>query len=101
MPSCSSGFIGYAPEISAIVQQWKYKDSDDDQLFYTRIYLDKTHRVKTTPQTLKKQPVTHSFKATVRLLPPQLILEQVTVMVKTGTFSCKYFLLLFSVPIVM
>uniref|UniRef100_A0AAX7UNN8 procollagen-lysine 5-dioxygenase n=1 Tax=Astatotilapia calliptera TaxID=8154 RepID=A0AAX7UNN8_ASTCA len=40
----SGGFIGYAPEISAIVQQWKYKDSDDDQLFYTRIYLDKTHR---------------------------------------------------------
>ncbi|CAI5669840.1 unnamed protein product [Oreochromis niloticus] len=42
----SGGFIGYAPEISAIVQQWKYKDSDDDQLFYTRIYLDKTHRTK-------------------------------------------------------
>uniref|UniRef100_A0A3Q4HCP2 Procollagen-lysine, 2-oxoglutarate 5-dioxygenase 3 n=1 Tax=Neolamprologus brichardi TaxID=32507 RepID=A0A3Q4HCP2_NEOBR len=42
----SGGFIGYAPEISAIVQQWKYKDSDDDQLFYTRMYLDKTHRTK-------------------------------------------------------
>lgn len=40
-----SGFIGYAVELSTIVQQWKYKDNDDDQLFYTRIYLDKTQRV--------------------------------------------------------
>uniref|UniRef100_A0A9J8DM10 procollagen-lysine 5-dioxygenase n=1 Tax=Cyprinus carpio carpio TaxID=630221 RepID=A0A9J8DM10_CYPCA len=37
----SGGFIGYAPEIHAIVKQWKHKDDDDDQLFYTRIYLDK------------------------------------------------------------
>ncbi|KAA0706473.1 Procollagen-lysine,2-oxoglutarate 5-dioxygenase 3 [Triplophysa tibetana] len=42
----SGGFIGYAPEIHAIVQQWKYKDNDDDQLFYTRIYLDKEQRGK-------------------------------------------------------
>lgn len=39
------GFIGFAPELSTIVQQWKYKDNDDDQLFYTKIYLDKTQRV--------------------------------------------------------
>uniref|UniRef100_A0A674BH06 procollagen-lysine 5-dioxygenase n=1 Tax=Salmo trutta TaxID=8032 RepID=A0A674BH06_SALTR len=38
----SGGFIGYAPELSEIVQQWKHKDNDDDQLFYTKIYLDKT-----------------------------------------------------------
>uniref|UniRef100_A0A8C2HDP5 procollagen-lysine 5-dioxygenase n=1 Tax=Cyprinus carpio TaxID=7962 RepID=A0A8C2HDP5_CYPCA len=41
----SGGFIGYAPEVYAIVKQWKYKDDDDDQLFYTRIYLDKEQRV--------------------------------------------------------
>uniref|UniRef100_A0A7N6FI37 procollagen-lysine 5-dioxygenase n=1 Tax=Anabas testudineus TaxID=64144 RepID=A0A7N6FI37_ANATE len=41
----SGGFIGFAADLSAIVQQWKYKDNDDDQLFYTRIYLDKTQRV--------------------------------------------------------
>ncbi|CAB1345676.1 unnamed protein product, partial [Coregonus sp. 'balchen'] len=35
---------GYAPELSAIVQQWKHKDNDDDQLFYTKIYLDKVQR---------------------------------------------------------
>ncbi|XP_019964065.2 multifunctional procollagen lysine hydroxylase and glycosyltransferase LH3 isoform X1 [Paralichthys olivaceus] len=42
----SGGFIGYAPDLSAIVQHWKNKDSDDDQLFYTKIYLDKTQRTK-------------------------------------------------------
>ncbi|CAB1440196.1 unnamed protein product [Pleuronectes platessa] len=42
----SGGFIGFAPDLSAIVQQWKNKDSDDDQLFYTKIYLDKTQRTK-------------------------------------------------------
>uniref|UniRef100_A0A672YDU0 procollagen-lysine 5-dioxygenase n=1 Tax=Sphaeramia orbicularis TaxID=375764 RepID=A0A672YDU0_9TELE len=42
----SGGFIGFAPDLAAIVQQWKYKDNDDDQLFYTRIYLDKTQRTK-------------------------------------------------------
>ncbi|TNM93932.1 hypothetical protein fugu_002108 [Takifugu bimaculatus] len=42
----SGGFIGLASELSAIVQQWKYKDNDDDQLFYTRIYLDKVQRTK-------------------------------------------------------
>ncbi|KAM4536903.1 multifunctional procollagen lysine hydroxylase and glycosyltransferase LH3 [Odontesthes bonariensis] len=42
----SGGFIGMAPDLSTIVQQWKFKDNDDDQLFYTRIYLDKTQRAK-------------------------------------------------------
>ncbi|KAH0626257.1 hypothetical protein JD844_001140 [Phrynosoma platyrhinos] len=40
------GFIGYAPTINRIVQLWKYKDDDDDQLFYTRIYLDPALREK-------------------------------------------------------
>ncbi|KAF7235757.1 Multifunctional procollagen lysine hydroxylase and glycosyltransferase LH3 [Varanus komodoensis] len=42
----SGGFIGYAPTIHQIVQLWKYKDDDDDQLFYTRIYLDSALREK-------------------------------------------------------
>ncbi|KAI5096160.1 procollagen-lysine,2-oxoglutarate 5-dioxygenase 3 precursor, partial [Silurus meridionalis] len=42
----SGGFIGYAPEIYAIVNQWKHRDNDDDQLYYTRIYLNKEQRVK-------------------------------------------------------
>uniref|UniRef100_A0A8D0HHD1 procollagen-lysine 5-dioxygenase n=1 Tax=Sphenodon punctatus TaxID=8508 RepID=A0A8D0HHD1_SPHPU len=42
----SGGFIGYAPTINNIVQLWKYKDDDDDQLFYTRIYLDPALREK-------------------------------------------------------
>uniref|UniRef100_A0A672UWP6 procollagen-lysine 5-dioxygenase n=1 Tax=Strigops habroptila TaxID=2489341 RepID=A0A672UWP6_STRHB len=36
----SGGFIGYAPYINRIVQQWNLQDNDDDQLFYTKIYVD-------------------------------------------------------------
>ncbi|XP_069845338.1 multifunctional procollagen lysine hydroxylase and glycosyltransferase LH3 isoform X2 [Dipodomys merriami] len=42
----SGGFIGFAPTIHKIVRQWKYKDDDDDQLFYTRLYLDPGLREK-------------------------------------------------------
>lgn len=42
---CPPGFIGFAPTIHQIVRQWKYKDDDDDQLFYTRLYLDPGLRV--------------------------------------------------------
>uniref|UniRef100_A0AAY4BZ66 PLOD1-3-like GT domain-containing protein n=1 Tax=Denticeps clupeoides TaxID=299321 RepID=A0AAY4BZ66_9TELE len=42
----SGGFIGYARDLYGIVQQWKYKDNDDDQLFYTKIYLDKEQRTR-------------------------------------------------------
>ncbi|XP_041443636.1 uncharacterized protein LOC495489 isoform X1 [Xenopus laevis] len=40
----SGGFIGFAPQIYGMVQLWKYKDNDDDQLFYTKIYLDESLR---------------------------------------------------------
>ncbi|XP_014457169.1 multifunctional procollagen lysine hydroxylase and glycosyltransferase LH3 isoform X1 [Alligator mississippiensis] len=42
----SGGFIGFAPAIHRLVQLWKYKDDDDDQLFYTRLYLDPALREK-------------------------------------------------------
>ncbi|XP_059498697.1 multifunctional procollagen lysine hydroxylase and glycosyltransferase LH3-like isoform X1 [Stegostoma tigrinum] len=42
----SGGFIGYAPVINNVVQQWKFKDDDDDQLFYTKIYLNPKLREK-------------------------------------------------------
>lgn len=40
-----AGFIGYAPNINHIVQQWNLQDNDDDQLFYTKIYVDPLARV--------------------------------------------------------
>lgn len=40
-----AGFIGYAPYINSIVQQWNLQDNDDDQLFYTKIYVDPLARV--------------------------------------------------------
>ncbi|XP_043954486.1 multifunctional procollagen lysine hydroxylase and glycosyltransferase LH3 isoform X1 [Gambusia affinis] len=42
----SGGFIGFSSDLAAIVQQWKFKDNDDDQLFYTRIYLDQKQRTR-------------------------------------------------------
>uniref|UniRef100_A0A5F8GCT7 procollagen-lysine 5-dioxygenase n=1 Tax=Monodelphis domestica TaxID=13616 RepID=A0A5F8GCT7_MONDO len=40
----SGGFVGYAPYINHIVQQWNLQDNDDDQLFYTKIYIDPLKR---------------------------------------------------------
>ncbi|XP_070802471.1 procollagen-lysine,2-oxoglutarate 5-dioxygenase 2 [Pituophis catenifer annectens] len=40
----SGGFIGYSPNVNDIVQQWDLQDSDDDQLFYTKIYIDPLKR---------------------------------------------------------
>uniref|UniRef100_A0A6I8QMR6 procollagen-lysine 5-dioxygenase n=1 Tax=Xenopus tropicalis TaxID=8364 RepID=A0A6I8QMR6_XENTR len=42
----SGGFIGFAPQLYRMVQLWKYKDDDDDQLFYTKVYLDESLREK-------------------------------------------------------
>lgn len=41
----TAGFMGYAPPINQLVSQWSLHDNDDDQLFYTKIYLDPLQRV--------------------------------------------------------
>ncbi|XP_077365334.1 procollagen-lysine,2-oxoglutarate 5-dioxygenase 2 isoform X2 [Festucalex cinctus] len=40
----SGGIIGYAPYINRIVSQWNLHDNDDDQLFYTKIFVDPIQR---------------------------------------------------------
>lgn len=40
-----AGIIGYAPYLKRVVSQWNLHDNDDDQLFYTKIYLDPLQRV--------------------------------------------------------
>ncbi|XP_034024550.1 procollagen-lysine,2-oxoglutarate 5-dioxygenase 2 isoform X2 [Thalassophryne amazonica] len=40
----SGGIIGYAPYINRTVSLWNLHDNDDDQLFYTKIYLDPLQR---------------------------------------------------------
>lgn len=42
----SSGFIGYLPNIREMVADWKGKDNDSDQLFFTKIYIDPVKRVR-------------------------------------------------------
>ena len=34
------GFIGYAPQIYSIVSNSEIENEDDDQLYYTKIFLD-------------------------------------------------------------
>uniref|UniRef100_A0A8B9N3J3 Procollagen-lysine,2-oxoglutarate 5-dioxygenase 3 n=1 Tax=Accipiter nisus TaxID=211598 RepID=A0A8B9N3J3_9AVES len=36
----SGGFMGFAPAVWRLVERWRFRDDDDDQLFYTRLYLD-------------------------------------------------------------
>ena len=44
----SGGFIGYASDIYEMISSQEQIDDDaDDQLFYTKIFLDETMRVKT------------------------------------------------------
>ncbi|XP_006016301.1 procollagen-lysine,2-oxoglutarate 5-dioxygenase 1, partial [Alligator sinensis] len=40
----SGGFIGYAPNLNKLVEDWKGQDNDSDQLFYTNIFLDPEKR---------------------------------------------------------
>ncbi|XP_040283981.1 procollagen-lysine,2-oxoglutarate 5-dioxygenase 2 isoform X2 [Bufo bufo] len=40
----SGGFIGYLSNVKKIVQQWTLQDIDDDQLFYTKIYINQLQR---------------------------------------------------------
>ena len=42
----SGGFIGYASDLYAILSLMNIEDSDDDQLYYTRIYVDPELREK-------------------------------------------------------
>lgn len=38
-------FMGYAPEIWKLINIGLIKDNDDDQLYYTKIYLNENFRV--------------------------------------------------------
>lgn len=41
-----TGFIGYAPEVYALISHHEVEDTDDDQLYYTNLYLDEDLRVR-------------------------------------------------------
>ena len=41
-----SGIIGYAPEVHKLMTHHKILDTDDDQLYYTKLYLDENLRVR-------------------------------------------------------
>ena len=41
---CSGGFIGYAKEVFSVIADHPIKDTEDDQLYYTTIFLDEQKR---------------------------------------------------------
>jgi hypothetical protein len=41
----SLGFIGYVPNLKEMVADWTGEDSDSDQLFFTKIYINPEKRV--------------------------------------------------------
>ena len=41
-----AGFIGYARDVYEMVTSVKIEDSDDDQLFYTKIFLNPSYNVR-------------------------------------------------------
>lgn len=41
-----SGFIGYAPDVYSVVSSRDIRNDDDDQLYYTQIFINKELREK-------------------------------------------------------
>ena len=76
----STGIVGYAPYINRLVKQWDLHDNDDDQLFYTKLYVDPHQRVRgiqssdgVTGMAACKKKVTSS-KVTSELVIPSYVL---------------------------
>ncbi|CAL1268445.1 unnamed protein product [Larinioides sclopetarius] len=61
----SGGFMGYASYIYEIVTSSPLKDEDDDQLFYTKIYLDEDLRKKWTVKLDHKAEIFQNLNGAV------------------------------------
>lgn len=57
---CSGGYIGYAPVINSLMNDHELSDTDDDQLYYTKIFLDEEKRVR-NPTMINSVHVYHSM----------------------------------------
>lgn len=72
----SGGFIGYAPYINRIVQQWNLQDNDDDQLFYTKIYIDPLKREAINITLDHKCKIFQTLNGAVGMLPKYRIVHE-------------------------
>ena len=57
----SGGFIGYISQINKILNQEEIKDTDDDQLYYTKIYLDTALRSELEIKLDTKSVIFHNL----------------------------------------
>ena len=54
----SGGFIGYAPDVyEMIFSKEKIEDAEDDQLFYTKIFLNEETRVRKSEDCLTENSI--------------------------------------------
>ena len=63
----SGGFIGYAPYIYDVLTTATVRDNDDDQLYYTKIFLNKQTRV--TSDMPLFSVFLYSYNYTAKCLP--------------------------------
>ncbi|UYV68694.1 PLOD1 [Cordylochernes scorpioides] len=61
----SGGFLGYAPDIYQMVTNSDIANNDDDQLFYTKIYLDKKLRKKWSIKLDHKAEIFQNLNAAI------------------------------------
>lgn len=58
---CSGGFIGYAKEFWSTVNQGDVADNDDDQLYYTKVFLNKALREALNATLDHKSQIFHNL----------------------------------------
>lgn len=46
------GYIGYAPDIYELISDHEIQNTDDDQLYFTKLYLDQDLRVSLSVQII-------------------------------------------------
>lgn len=46
------GYIGYAPDIYELISDHEIQNTDDDQLYFTKLYLDEDLRVSLSVQII-------------------------------------------------
>ena len=55
------GYIGYAPELYKLLSHTEIKDSDDDQLYFTNLFLDEDLRTQVNMKLDSKSSIFHNL----------------------------------------
>uniref|UniRef100_A0A7M4F8Y5 Procollagen-lysine,2-oxoglutarate 5-dioxygenase 1 n=1 Tax=Crocodylus porosus TaxID=8502 RepID=A0A7M4F8Y5_CROPO len=90
----SGGFIGYAPNLNKLVEDWKGQDNDSDQLFYTNIFLDPEKRVRVRESCCFRHTwcnyIYLQLEEKVLSSSPQLILLRLPLTIESSWLQLNY-----------